>query len=458
MSRTLYLRNLVVFSIFVAIIFATPFLFAESSSHNYIRLNNFEGYFHNRDDQSVQDDLTPGTVLQIPDSMVPFIKRYENGAINLEATLKEWEIRAEAGDTLGLRNGNFPVRVKHHPETDFDTRSRTSIGFFDLADLAKNPSAYSTVDSNLSNPIGKPDERATESPIMNDPRFEALPDVYGSYQIVDNDDGLFSDATAPSDATVPDEVTVPDPVPVEVPIPTPAPPRPSLAPDRSLRPPARPVTGQVSRPPSQASSQVFNCNNTYSDYRTTRQNYARSSCLRNMEEHERAQLVLNDVMRINQLREGFSVDPRFSLCIAYRESRMHPNAKGGTPDWGMYQVIDSTGEWVLSQNQPVISEFVQYRRNWEQYKRNMIRSTLAQADLHHMVLFQIAKRSSSRVARFRNGTASDSDYRRLTEGYNRSSVYQNKIMSCFGAIKSSVSRDGRILNRTNMINALQRAL
>ena len=63
------------------------------------------------------------------------------------------------------------------------------------------------------------------------------------------------------------------------------------------------------------------------------------------------------------------------------------HAKGGEPDWGMYQVIDLTGEGIFENGfRSVVDDFA-HINNWEKYRKNMLSSTLAQADMHHAVLY-----------------------------------------------------------------------
>ncbi len=204
---------------------------------------------------------------------------------------------------------------------------------------------------------------------------------------------------------------------------------------------------------------VINCNNTV--YRTPRQGSQKNSCLRTMSVNQRANLVMKDVSHINQLRSGFNLDPRFSACIAYRESHMHPNAKGGTPDWGMYQVIDSTGRAALKRNNPVTPGFSQHRYNWVQYRDNMLRSTLAQADLHHSVLFEKA-RENNLIGPVNSLTTSVSVYQTLATRYNgggpRARHYGSRIASCYRSMLSVAKRDGTIINSAALERALNKAL
>lgn len=209
-----------------------------------------------------------------------------------------------------------------------------------------------------------------------------------------------------------------------------------------------------------ASQEVFNCDNTV--YRS--RNYTSHSCLRNLSLQQQAELVMRDVKRVNDLvraagtRDNFNVDPRVSACMAYRESQFSPNAKGGTPDWGMYQVIDSTARSVLRRERAVTEGFNGIA--WEEYKAKMLQSTLAQADLHHNVLYHKAKENGL-LSAINSGTTSTATYRTLATRYNgsgsRATRYGNAIANCYDCMKGIATRDGRVTNSSSLQSCLNRA-
>jgi hypothetical protein len=368
--------------------------------------------------------LGPGSVIQIPTHVARFD---QNGQIDLGLTLEYWQQLAryqrqnqglshlqeiawdcqrlgldESGGQCGnIRNGElfFPVRVVRDSSGRVNTDSSERYGYLalDFLNTEIDPSRYQTMYTNLESAL---------------------------------------------------EVSPPPPI-------TAAPPTPPSGGGETTtnEPPPAPAA------PPAAADNVNNCNNT--QYLTSRQNFARHSCLANRSVQQRAELVMRDVNRINQLRTSFNLDPRFSACIAYRESHMHPNAKGGTPDWGMYQVIDSTGRSVLRRNRPVTPGFAQYQNNWVQYRDNMIRSTLAQADLHHSVLKEKATQHNL-IGRINAGSTDVSLYQTLATRYNgsgsRARHYGQRIANCYRAMQQVATRDGRITNPARLQAALNQAL
>ena len=186
-------------------------------------------------------------------------------------------------------------------------------------------------------------------------------------------------------------------------------------------------------------SHIFNCNNTI--YRT--RHYSRHSCLSSMSLKEKTQLIMNDVSTINRLRPEFNLDPRLSACVAYRESRIAPNAKGRGSDYGIFQVTNSTARYVLRMHNPVTPSFAQYRGNQNQYRRAMLGSTLAQADLYHSVMLAKAKQENL-LNQINNNPESVSLLRRLATSYNgrgqRARSYGRDVSRCYQAMKQVASR------------------
>ncbi len=398
----------------------------EPSANVFIRLKDVQLNFRNRDNiQNTNTVLGPGSVIQIPSGLAKF---NQDGSINLNATMEYWVQFAQyqqeyTGNTAllprswncphldesvrscnGVDRGElfFPVKIVQASDSNFDTDGRDSYGYIALDYLRNNiqPHRYETVHTTLEN-------------ALNIPQTTQAPDT-----VVAGGDSSFAGGQS--------EVTGND----------------------TSAAPAQPIA------PAPVDSNVMNCSNTtYS-----RSNYTNTSCLRNLSLKQKAELVMRDVLRINQLRSSFNLDPRLSVCMAYRESRFSPNAKGGTPDWGMYQVIDSTGAGVLRRNNPVTPGFSQYRYNWSSYRDNMIRSTLAQADLHHSVLKEKASHAGL-ISRVNSGSSDVSLYQTLATRYNgsgsRARHYGQKIANCYRSMLGIADRNGNI---TGSASALQSAL
>ena len=206
-------------------------------------------------------------------------------------------------------------------------------------------------------------------------------------------------------------------------------------------------------PQNTLESYVFNCGNTI--YR--KNNYQRHSCLRSMTLKQKAELVMNDISKINQLRPELRLDPRFSLCVAYHESGISPNARGASHDYGIYQITNSTARYVLNMHRPVTPFFDQYRRRQISYRRAMLRSTLAQADLHHSVMLAKAKQEYllERINRYPEDTRL---LQRLATSYNgdgpRARRYGRKVAQCYRAMKQVASINGDIQNPSGVVRAL----
>ena len=203
-------------------------------------------------------------------------------------------------------------------------------------------------------------------------------------------------------------------------------------------------------------SRIFNCNNT----RYRRNGYSRHSCLRSMDLKRKAKLVMTDIMEINKLRPELKLDPRFSLCIAYRESGLAPNAQGSSNDSGMYQVTDSTARHVLGMHTPVTPSFSRYRGSQRLYKTAMLRSTLAQADLHHSVVLAKAKQENL-LRQINRNPQNVHLLQKLATRYNgsgrRARNYGRKVARCYRAMQQVASVDGRVHNPSGLKKALRMA-
>ena len=202
-------------------------------------------------------------------------------------------------------------------------------------------------------------------------------------------------------------------------------------------------------------SRIFNCDNT----RYRNRNYLRHSCLKSMNLEEKAALVMEDASIINGLRREFYLDPRFSFCVTSRESGIAPNARGSANDYGMYQVTNSTARYVLNMHEPVVPFFVQYRENQSKYRKAMLSSTLAQADLHHSVMFAKAKQEGL-ADQINNNPENVYLLRRLATSYNgrgrRARRYGAKVARCYETMKQAVSKTGHIHNPSGIRLALSR--
>ena len=174
---------------------------------------------------------------------------------------------------------------------------------------------------------------------------------------------------------------------------------------------------------------------------------------------QKARLIMNDISIINQLRPGLYLDPRFSLCVAYRESRISPNARGSSSDYGIYQITNSTARHVLGMHRPVTPSFEKYQRSQYRYRTAMLQSTLAQADLHHSVMLAKAKQENLLRAINRNPENAHL-LQRLAISYNgngpRAIRYGRGVIRCYQAMKQVASRGGHIHNPSGLQRALNR--
>ncbi|MCJ8275698.1 MAG: transglycosylase SLT domain-containing protein [Bdellovibrionales bacterium] len=182
---------------------------------------------------------------------------------------------------------------------------------------------------------------------------------------------------------------------------------------------------------------------------------------------EKASVVMRDVIEINSRRSGLQLDPRLSVCMAYRESGFSPNAQGGTPDWGMYQVIDDTGARTIRRHPPVTEGFQGF--SWTNFRNRMLRNTLAQADLHHAAVLNMANWSGCRAptanlnSAMANGTRISQDtVQRLASCYNTGNgrsvnTYGRKIESCYSCMTGISTADGRFTNPSGLQGCLDRA-
>ncbi len=434
MNKAIYIRNLFIFLVFVAMIFATPFVFAQVSSPSLIRLTNTQMSLHSFDNiERVNYSVPSNSIIQLPDE-VSQEAVYSNGQLNLRETLRNWLRLAEQNRTLPPRMGPngrylFPVRVINNPLTTTNLNPRESIGYLDLIALSQNPNRYSTVRMNLQEEVDA-DADKNPSPIINNESSTGSQfyneDVYGSSIVVEETTQSETNETTTSDGD--QEVTTVSP------------------PTTSPRPVARPFAAQ---PEDLDGRQNFRCNNSWDGSR-----YASTNCLSRTYDdfRDHVQHVLSDLEAINQLRAPrVPVDPRFSICIAYKESGLSPNAvnnDSGGGAWGMYQVRNSTGREALAAYGSVVEGFQQYDSgsDYMNFRAAMLNSTLAQADLHHSVILKKAEYAGL-LQRMGNGSMTFNNYHTLAERYYGGAgrtTYANKVINCMRGMAELVSEYGQI--------------
>lgn len=450
MNRLIYYKNLMLFLLFVVVLFATPFVFAETSSPTLVRVDQARVKFLNENNpKKINTMLGSGSIIRFPNLIAENIVYDGNNNINMYETLRVWNSLAADDERLQPQyvDGQlyYPVKILKASNNKYNLKDSGNLGWVPLAEFFK-PHSFQTVRAEQNylqqqeDPEVIPEDTNTEpiSPINTPSEDESISMPF--FESVSSEDSGFSETTTPV----------------------------SYAPRTSLRPLQRPLQNktettspETSTPTKQKSMVIFNCNNTV--YRSS--NFSKYSCLKSMSLADRAKLVMQDVIQINKMRPEFNLDPRMSTCMAYRESGFNPNAKGGTPDWGMYQVIDSTGRHVLRVTPSVIPGFKGL--SWTQYRNKMLSSTLAQADLHHNVVYQKAKVSSSDLRSMNaamNGSAkqvSSSVVQRIATRYNgagsRAIRYGNAIRNCYSCMTQISSKTGSISNSGRLSYCLNKA-
>ncbi len=436
MNKTIYIRNLFVFVIFVAVIFATPFVFADVSAPNLIRLTNTNAQLHNYSNiGQVNGSLGSNSIIQLPDEVAEEAV-FNNGQMDLHATLQNWVSLARQDRTLPPKMGPngrllFPVKIIRDPFSVVDTNSEDAYGYMDLIALSQNANSYSSVRMNVpEDPNSDPvDEDSPIEPIIVDESSGNQfydEEVYGSSYEVDEQevilDGGGSEVTGGNQQ-------------VDI-----------AAPDSTIRPQMRPF---AARPEDLEGRASFRCSNSWDG-----SGYQNSNCLSQTYDDfkDHVQHVLSDLEAINQLRAPrVPVDPRFSICIGYKESHLSPNAvhrDSGGGAWGMFQVRNSTGREAIAAYGSVVSGFEQYDSAGEYtaFRSAMLRSTLAQADLHHSVILKKAEYAGL-LQRMGNGSMTFNHYHTLAERYYGGAgrtTYANKVISCMRGMAELVSEYGQI--------------
>ena len=427
-------QSLLLLSFFVVFIFITPMVFAqasptetpsttarssETSSPSFIRFRCSRGMnlrsLENLD--TVKTVLRKDSIVQLPNfpKLGIDIQEYDqNGNIDIKRTVRNWlEVATNQSERLvyshlmpKYRNGTayLPVKIIQASDPNLDTQGRNAYGYLALDFLTRkfNKNCYETTTTTLEQVMGRTNE------FIGPP----APDSENTFSETTHFGGGFY---SPSGDLI------------------------------------------ISDPSSKIHSSVYNCDNTI--YRRT--HYARHSCLRDMSLEEKAKLVINDILEINRLRPELPLDPRFSLCVAYRESLLAPNAKGASDDYGMYQITNSTAKFILGITKPVISPFDGFgKEDQAKYRTLMLQSTLAQADLHHSIMLQKAKHNNL-LGRLRKNPENTDALRKLATRYNgsgrRARNYGRKVANCFDAMKKVASRTGQIYNPSGLKKALNKA-
>ncbi len=445
MNKTLYYRNLAVFVVFVAVVFATPYIFAQSvTSPTLMRVNNASVELRNRDNANqVNTTLGQGTIIRLPNPIVENMVYDSNGNIAMAETLRVWHsLAAEDQRLLPRRVGGrlvYPVKIVQSDANGFAANSRDSVGYIAMADFLR-PGSFNTVRADEDLLMAEPVNPAPE-PVLSDdddnlvtPVAEDLPFTTG-----DVAGGAGSETTSPDSS--------------------------SLAPDSSLRPPeaSRPeppaIPSNIANAPSLDNE--FTCQSSWS------RNYSSSNCFAQagMTLQDKAEHIMGDIHALNGMRE-LPIDPRFSVCVAYRESRFAPNANSGRGDWGLYQIRDSTGEEAIANHGMVTPGFERYdsESEYRALRDRMPSNPLAQADVHHSVVMLKANiadylRGTNIRQRLGNGTMRVEDYQILADYYNASShrrQYAQAVANCYRAMLSVATEDGQV--RPGQSSALAGAL
>ncbi len=435
MNRTLSIRNITLLAVFTVIVVASPLLFAQVTSPTLIRVDQSQLPLYNESNQNIVNTrLAEGSVIRLPNPVLENIVYDENGEVAMAETLLVWHTLAADNKKLLPRmvGGKlaYPVKVLLASDSGFDVESREALGYVTLGQLTK-PNAFNTVRAAADAiPIVVPKKDSEASALLDEVTQTTL------------DEAITEQA---EEGVVDIETT---------------------SPESSLRPVIRPET--MARPLTAAPSanSQFVCENNYS------RNYARTNCFtqKGMTLVEKAEHIMGDLEAVNQLRGPRSpIDPRFSLCIARRESNLAPNADSGRGDWGLFQIRDTTGEDVLKNYGMVTPGFQQYdkKNEYRALKRAMVKSPMAQADLHQSVVIEKARiidfvKGTNIRQRLGNGSMRVQDYQMLADYYNASSArraYSRAIASCYRAMLSVADEYGRIRSgqKGNLKAALDKA-
>lgn len=168
---------------------------------------------------------------------------------------------------------------------------------------------------------------------------------------------------------------------------------------------------------------------------------------------QRARRMVANVRYVNSLHD-MQVDPRYFLCTGYRESKFNPNAANcGSTAEGMFQVLDGTAEEAIGRYDSKVYGFTDY--GWRDYKNNMAKSSVAQAELSLMVIMIKASRIDRSEMLRDISKASVEGYAEVANSYfglyrpghklyNASQNYKNAIKGCYECVVGIVPDNGVI--------------
>ena len=243
MNRSMYIKNLILFCLFVAIAFASPFVFADTepatpstplASQLTITGGTTPLYSRSGDNSQVTTQLQRGSVIQLPTEVASQVLASGNPNVSLQTIINAWSIVAENNPNLRPRNGGnlYPVKVKKASDLNFNLNSRSAVGFIDLESLENNfTHNFNTLNSS---PVIAPIASVEET----------LPATAGAFY----DDSSYGGVTVVESESTGDETTSADDhnttVVTNVPVP-------------HLHPQIR-IEGRVTRAPTPAPTTVMN--------------------------------------------------------------------------------------------------------------------------------------------------------------------------------------------------------
>jgi hypothetical protein len=150
MNKVIYYRNLAIFVLFVALLFATPYLFAQDvTSPTLLRVDNITtSLFHRDNPNQAVAELGQGTVIQLPNVIVENLVYTQNGEVSIYESLRTWHALAREDSRLMPRRVNgrlvYPVRILISGDGSLDSSSRLSTGYMPLGDFL-HPNSFNTV-------------------------------------------------------------------------------------------------------------------------------------------------------------------------------------------------------------------------------------------------------------------------------------------------------------------------
>jgi hypothetical protein len=453
MSRTLYYRNLFFFVLFVAIVFATPYVFAQSGTSTLIRISHAELSFNeatlseqgapNGNFNSQSSQIGEGIVLRFHRDVMENAVVDGNGNIMMYETAMAWNQLARNNPELSPQRINgrlaFPVSIAQDPSGRLQPGT---VGYIPIAELF-HPDSFQAL-------------RFSEQPTSEAQFFSQAPQGLNQDELF-NFFGANQNPSSASDQTeVIDEEVSQGGGETTVTLGSE-----TTAPESSMFPQARPEfanpfagVGPVDAP---SLADGFMCRLT--EYVSSISSYQSRNCFteNDMDTREAAEHLMGDIMAINQLRDdGADIDPRYSLCTSARETGMSfaPHVRGPTNDFGMYQLLPGTIADALNHGYDMIApgfEDITRGSQASTAQARMVNQPLAQADLHHMIVLRKLDIQNTRTPgirdRFEAGRATIEDYRTLAGRYNgagRNSTYANRIVDCYQNIQGLITPDGRV--------------